>query len=95
MASLNFTITATQAEFNDFADRLGYMTMVFDETDTAVPNPETRQEFLQRVLKEKVAGTFYTPFVEDIARQELNTREAEKEAMRNVVRDRVAVSFSA
>lgn len=96
MAKLNFTIDATVAEFNEFADRLGYMTMVLPEGgEEAVANPETRQVFLQRVLKEKVSEVFYTPFVRDIETQVRTERDSEKETMRNTVRNKVAVNFSA
>jgi hypothetical protein len=91
MSSLNFTITATAAEFTDFANRLGYQDFNLD----AEPNPETRPEFLQRILKEKVAEVFYTPFVTEIQAQINTSRDAEKETMKTVVRDRVGVNYVA
>ncbi len=96
MSSINFTVTATEAEFNNFADRLGYQTALGrDENGDIIPNPETRTEYLQRILKEEVSRVFYTPFVRDIDTQVNTARDAEKETMRNVVRDRVTVGFSA
>jgi vacuolar-type H+-ATPase subunit F/Vma7 len=94
MSSLNFTITATQAEFDDFANRLGYQAFTVDELDVPIPNPETRNAFLQRILKEKVANTFYTPFVTEIDSQISTARDSEKETMRTTVRDRVGVTFT-
>ena len=91
MSQLNFTITATQVEFDDFANRLGYQDFGID----AQPNTETRAQFLERIMKEKVAQVFYTPFVTEIESQVITTRDAEKETMRNVVRDRVGVNFVA
>lgn len=92
MSQLNFTITATEAEFDDFANRLGYMeTLMIDDVPTA--NPESRSQYLERILKEKVAAVFYNPFVTEISDQVVNTRETEKETMREVVRQRVTVSF--
>jgi hypothetical protein len=100
MATLNFTITATVAEFDDFANRLGYMTTVTTGLDgqgqpITEPNPESRTDFLQRIMKEAVAERFYTPFVRDIETGVRDTKEAEKEAIRVVVRDRVGVSYIA
>jgi hypothetical protein len=100
MATLNFTITASEAEFKDFADRLGYMTVVTTGIDGQgqpinEPNPESRTGFLQRVMKEVVSQQFYTPFVRDIESGVRDTKEAEKEAMRVTVRDRVGVSYIA
>lgn len=95
MAQLNFTITATQAEFNNFADRLGYMQMVKNTEGIAIPNPETASQFLQTVLKEKVAAVFYTPFVSEVDQQVSNTRNTEKESIKTDVRSRVGVSFVA
>jgi hypothetical protein len=100
MATLNFTITASVAEFDDFANRLGYMTIVTTGVDAegqpiTEPNPEDRAAFLQRIMKEAVAERFYTPFVRDIETGVRDTKEAEKEAMRETVRGRVGVSFTA
>lgn len=93
MSTLSFTITASTIEFDDFANRLGYQEFTINNLEVPIPNPETRSAFLTRIMKERVAQDFYTPFVTAIE-QEINTaRDAEKETMRNVVRDRVGVSF--
>lgn len=94
MSSLNFTITATQAQFNNFADRLGYMSEVRNELDMPMPNPESRSAFLVRVMKERVSEEFYSPFIRDIDTQINTSRDAEKETMRNDIRNRVAASFT-
>lgn len=93
MSTLNFTITASQSEFDDFADRLGYMSTLINELDVLIPNPETRSAFLVRIMKEQVAQKFYTPFVTAIEAEINTARDAEKETMRQTVRDRVAVNF--
>lgn len=95
MSKLNFSIEATQAEVSNFADRLGYMTVVLDERQEQVPNPETKADFLLRVMKEKMAEVFYQPFVQDIDRQIVDAKLAEKETMRESVRSRVTTSFKA
>jgi hypothetical protein len=97
MAKLTFDVTATALEFDNFADRLGYMEEVSDLVLGEVivsPNPETRNAFLLRTLKEQIATTFYNPFVADIEREVRDQRNADKEAMRATVRDRVAVTFT-
>jgi hypothetical protein len=91
MSTLNFQITATQAEFTDFANRLGYQD--FDLNGQA--NPETHPQFLQRTLKENVSKVFYDPFVTEIQSQIVTARDTEKENMRNTVRSRVAVNYVA
>lgn len=100
MAKLTFEVDATVQEFSDFADRLGYMSEVVTGLGEGgvpilAPNPEGKDAFLLRVLKEQISNTFYTPFVRDIDTQVRDTREAEKEAMRETIRQRVTVSFKA
>jgi len=97
MAKLVFEVEATLAEFSDFADRLGYLSVVttgFEEDGTPItaPNPESKQDFLLRTLKESIAGVFYKPYIFDIDKQVGDAREAEREAVRNDVRSRVTVS---
>lgn len=93
MSTFNFTITATPPEFDDFANRLGYQDFTVDELNVPIPNPETRSAFLVRIMKEQVAQKFYTPFVTAIEAEINTARDAEKETMRQTVRDRVAVNF--
>jgi hypothetical protein len=97
MAKLVFEVEATLAEFSDFADRLGYMSVVIDGADEVgnaitVPNPENKQTFLLRVLKEKIAEVFHAPLTQDIDKAVRDTREAEKETLRQSIRQRVSVS---
>lgn len=93
MAILRYEINATQPEFNAFADKLGYMPEVFDIQGNATPNPETRNEFIARKMKEAVDMLFYTPYVNDIDREVRVQRDADKEAMRNEIRNRSSVTF--
>jgi len=100
MAKLVFEVEATVAEFSNFADRLGYMTVVTtglneDGTPITAPNPEKKQDFLLRILKEQIAAVFYNPLIQDIEKEVRDTREAEKSVLRDNIRDRVAVTFSA
>jgi hypothetical protein len=100
MAKLTFEVTATVTEFSTFADRLGYMSVVTtgleeDGTPITAPNPESKQNFLLRVLKEQISGVFYRPLVSDIEKEVRDTREVEKETLRDNIRNRVAVNFTA
>jgi hypothetical protein len=98
MAKLTFEVTATVAEFSNFADRLGYMAEISNLVEGQVvvsPNPETKQDFLLRVLKEQIATTFYNPFVQDIDREVRDERDVEKETLKDNIRNRVAVTFRA
>ena len=94
MSTLNFTITASVAEFDDFANRLGYQEFTVNELDVPIPNPETRSAFLTRIMKERVAQDFYTPFVTAIEQEVRDSREVDKEATKTEVRGRVAVNFT-
>jgi predicted metal-dependent RNase len=97
MAKLVFEVEATLQEFSDFADRLGYSSVVINGLDAegkpiTIPNPENKQDFLLRVLKEEIAKVFYNPFTSDIDKAVRDTREVEKESLRENIRQRVTVS---
>lgn len=94
MATLNSSITGTTQEFDGFADKLGYMTQVFDIDGVASPNPESRNDFILRTMKEVFAEKFYAPYVADIDREVRTEREADKEAMRENIRARITMSFT-
>lgn len=93
MATLRFDLVATVPEFEGFADRLGYMPQVFDLQGNATPNPETKEDFIRRIMKEAVAERFYTPYVTDIQNEVRSQRDADMEAMRQNIRDRITVTF--
>ena len=100
MAKINFSVDATVAEFGNFADRLGYMSQILNGVDEngqpiVTANPETKQAFLQRIMKEKVAEVFYRPLIEDIETAVRDERVAEKDATKDGIRNRVTVSFTA
>lgn len=93
MSTLNFVITASEIEFDDFANRLGYQAFTVNELEVPIPNPETRPQYLQRIMKERVASDFYAPFITEIDAQINATRDTDKENMRTEVRSRVAVNY--
>jgi len=95
MAKLVFE--ATLQEFSDFADRLEYRAVVTtgaDEVGNPIvePNKENKQAFLLRIMKEQIATIFHKPLTDDIEKAVRDTREAEKEAVRDNIRSRVTVS---
>lgn len=94
MSILTYTITATQAEFDGFADKLGYMPTVL-VLAVPTPNPETRTQYITRLMKESQDRLFYTPYVTDIDQQVRDIREAEKETMRTNIRTRSTINFTA
>ena len=93
MSTLNFTITALPAEFDDFANRLGYQAFIVDNLNVSIPNTESRSAFLTRIMKERVAQDFYTPFVTEIDQTVNTSQNVAKENMRTEVRSRVAVNY--
>lgn len=55
MATINIQITAPVSAFNTYADELGYTTEILDRNGGLIPNPETKQQFLARRVKEITA----------------------------------------
>lgn len=92
MSTLNYTITATQVEFEGFADKLGYMPTVI-VLNVSTPNPESRIQYIQRLLKEQQDRLFFTPYVNEIEQTVRNTMEAEKETTRVGIRNRSTINF--
>lgn len=92
MSTLNYTITATQAEFEGFADKLGYMPNIL-VLNVSTPNPESRIQYIQRLLKEQQDRLFFTPYVNEIEQTVRNTMETEKEATRVGIRNRSTINF--
>lgn len=93
MAQLTYTITATQAEFEGFAERLGYMTTI-RENGSDIPNPETPLEYMSRLMKEAQDKLFFTPYVNEIDQQIRDQRETEKQAMRTNIRSRSSINYT-
>ena len=92
MSTLNYTITATQAEFEGFADRLGYMPVVTVNQEDII-NPESKMQYIQRLMKEAQDKLFYAPYVTEIDQSIRNQMETEKEAIRTNIRDRSSINF--
>lgn len=94
MSTLNYTITATQAEFEGFADKLGYMPFLL-VLNISTPNPESRIQYIQRLQKEQQDKLFYTPYVNEIDQSIRDTREADKTAIRTDIRNRSVINYVA
>lgn len=94
MSILKYEIVATQSEFEGFADKLGYMGTVFVNA-VPTPNPETKIQYIQRLMKEAQDRLFYQPYVTEIEQTVRNTMETEKEAMRTNIRTRSTINFTA
>ena len=93
MSQLTYTITATQIEFEGFADRLGYVpTIRVNGVDE--PNPETKTEYITRLMKEAQDKLFYTPYVTEIDQQIRDQREVDKEALRTDIRNRSGIVYT-
>jgi hypothetical protein len=100
MAKLNIEITATVAHFSDYADQLGYMTEVsggMDEDDNPIilPNPETKQAFLGRRIKDIVAEALALPAVNNIERVKRTEAREESNTTREQIKGAIRVNFSA
>lgn len=94
MSTLTYTITGTQVEFEGFADRLGYMPVVTVDL-LEVPNPESKMQFIQRLMKEAQDRLFYSPYVTEIEQTVRNQMEAEKDAIKTDIRNRSTINFVA
>lgn len=94
MATLTYAITATNTEFNNFADRLGYQQEVLVAGIPAA-NPEARREYISRLMREAQDRLFFTPFVNEIDQQIRDAREAEKEVMKTNIRNRSTINYVA
>lgn len=108
MATLRYDIIATELEFINLADRLKYQSEISKSPeelalliepiliqDRVKPNPETKENFLKRLVKEELDKIFFTPFTTEIDQQVRDTREAEKETMRTNIRNRSTINFVA
>lgn len=96
MATIDIKITATMAQFSTFADELGYMTMVIEEIDSEpIPNPETKQAFLERKMKEIVVQELFRRKAMEVDRQVREEKIAEKEVLRTGIESAVSVTSKA
>ena len=95
MAKINIVIDATQEDFSTFADELGYMAEVTDLVDnvlTVTPNPQNKQQFLEAYFKRVVVEELYRRKAAVIDQQTIDTRAAEKEALKSVITSVVGVT---
>lgn len=100
MAEINIKITATIAQLEAYADKLGYQEFVSvldsntSET-TTTPNPQTRQSFLQNYFKWFVVEELAKVDVRAIEKEIRDQREADKQVVKDVISNAIAVTFKA
>ena len=105
MAEINIKITAQPADFDQFANELGYLTEVSKTAeelallqepiaiqDTIKPNPQTRTEFVQAYLKNVVIDELYRKKAGVIDAQVNATKETEKATLRTAITSAVSVT---
>jgi hypothetical protein len=96
MATINIQITATLAQLSTFADELGYVSEVVGNIELGpVPNPETKQQFLERVMKDMVVQQLYRRKAQAIDSQVREEKETEKQAIRAGIEGAVSVTSKA
>ena len=94
MSTLTTTITAQLQEFITIVDELGYQEFVFAETEV-VPNPETKQAFLERYVKELITNDFTKAKIKAIDNEIRDERTAEKQALKTAIAGAISVNFTA
>ncbi len=105
MATINIAITAQPADFEQFANELGYQTEVQKSPaelalltepiaiqDRVKPNPQTRMQYVEAYLKRIVVDELYRQKARVIDNAVDASKIAEKEALKAVLTSVVAVS---
>lgn len=105
MAEINIKITAGLQAFSIFADELGYTTEVSKTPeelalltepialeDRVKPNPENKQQFLERKMKEIVVQELYKKKAQVIDGQINDAKLAEKAALKAAIEGAVGVT---
>lgn len=105
MAEINIKITATLQDFSVFADELGYQTEVSKTPeelalltepiaiqDRIKPNPENKQQFLERKMKEIVVQELYKKKANVIDIQISEEKIAEKAVLKTQIESAVGVT---
>lgn len=105
MSEINIKITASQANFAIFADELGYQTEVSKTPeelalltepiaiqDRIKPNPESKQQFLERRMKEIVVLELYKKKANVIDIQISEAKIAEKAVLKTQIESAVGVT---
>ena len=105
MSEINIKITADLQDFLIFANELGYQTEVSKTPeelalltepialeDRVKPNPENKQQFLERKMKEIVVGELYKKKASVIDGQINDAKIAEKAALKTAIEGVVGVT---
>ena len=95
MAKINISIDATVQDFSTFADELGYMSEVstlVEGVPTSIPNPQNKQGFLEERIGEIVIDALYRRKAQALDQVTVDTKVAEKAAIRAAIRNAVTVT---
>lgn len=105
MAEINIKITAGLQDFSVFTDELGYtpevsktpeelalLTEPIALQDRVKPNPENKQQFLERKMKEIVVGELFKRKAQVIDAQINDAKIAEKAVLRTAIESTVGVT---
>ena len=108
MSSITITITALPADFDTFANELGYQTEIsktpeelallvepISIQDRLKPNPQTRMQHIEEYLKNITINELYRKKAGVIDTQVNATKEAEKAALRVGITSAVGVTSQA
>ena len=95
MAKINIAITATLTQFSEFADELGYMSEILDiDTDTAIPNPQSKEDFLVEFLNKSTVDTLSAVRLRAIDQEIRDLRIADKATIVTGIEGAVNVTVS-
>lgn len=97
MSTLTTVVTAPLQEFITITSELGYQEFVTNpdlQVGGTLPNPETRQAFLERYVKELIVKDFTKVKVKAIDNAIRDERIAEKEALKAAIAAAVSVAFT-
>lgn len=95
MAKLNIQIEAPVTAFNKYADELGYTSEVRNNDATGfVPNPESKQTFLARRIKEIVAESLARYSAVAVERQKQQEYRTERENLETAIKSVTTITFT-
>lgn len=96
MPTITINITAPLAAFSEYADDLGYVSEIIEDIGSEpIPNPENKQAFLERRMKEQVVDLLLSRKVANIQREINEAKETQKQTVRTAIENAVVVTSKA
>jgi hypothetical protein len=93
MPTITIQITAPLAAFAEYADDLGYVSEIVSEPGLdPIPNPESKQAFLERRLKEQTVELLLSRKAANIQREINEAKEVQKRTVRTAIENAVVVT---